>query len=353
LCGILLASILAAASAVLEALSGWECKLRAATEHDSEAVRISIVIPVHNEEESLLALFQHLTRVLQSVGQPYEIIFVDDGSSDSSLQILKGFVTTNPEVIAVEQRTNFGKSAALNTGFSVARGEILFTLDADLQDDPDEIPALLAKLEEGYDLVTGLRANRWSNDPLGKTIPSRVANAVTRLVSGVPLRDMNSGFKGYRREVIQHIRLHSDLHRYIPVLAYYQGFRIVEVPITHHARQHGFSKYGTSRFLRSLFDLLTVLFLSRFRYRPLHLFGVVGAASGGLGTVILVYLSMIWLFTDSRIGDRPLLLLGVLLVIIGIQFVSIGLVADLVVSIDRNREDPQSTVRKIHRDDQS
>jgi glycosyltransferase involved in cell wall biosynthesis len=312
-------------------------------------VRLSIVIPVYNEEESLLLLYERLESVLESSGEKYEIIFVDDGSTDHSAQILRELVITHPAVVLVEQVANFGKSAALTTGFSVAQGDIVITLDADLQDDPAEIPVLRAKLDEGYDLVTGLRANRGSNDPIGKTLPSKVANTLTRVMSGVPLKDMNSGFKCYRRVVIKTIRLHSDLHRYIPVLAYYNGFKVTEVPVKHHPRQFGVSKYGAGRFMRSLFDLLTVLFLSRYRYRPLHLFGTAGLISGGIGFLISLYLTLIWLFTDQSIGDRPLLMLGVLLIIVGVQFISMGLIADLIVSIERNRESPQSTVRHIYR----
>lgn len=310
---------------------------------------ISIVIPVYNEEESLPPLFENLLKSLDGLAQTYEIVFIDDGSTDNSLEIMRGFVNQRPQqVIVVEQVSNLGKSTALMVGFVIACGDVVFTMDADLQDDPDEIPTLLAKLDEGYDLVTGLRSNRDGNDPIGKTFPSKVANQLTRTLSGVPLRDMNSGFKCYRREVVNTVKLHSDLHRYIPVLAYYHGFKVTEVPIKHHPRQYGNSKYGAGRFIRSLFDLVTVLFLSRYRYRPLHMFGLVGALFAGSGLLISLYLSLVWLFTDNPIGSRPLLMLGVLLIITGTQFILMGLVADLIVSIERNREDPRSTVRRIH-----
>ena len=311
---------------------------------------ISIIIPVYNEEQSLAPLFERLQNSLDGLAQSYELIFVDDGSTDYSLEIMQGFVNQRPQqVVVVEQVSNLGKSAALMVGFAIARGDVLFTMDADLQDDPDEIPTLLAKLDEGYDLVTGLRSNRGNNDPIGKTFPSKVANRLTRTLSGVPLRDMNSGFKCYRREVVKTVKLHSDLHRYIPVLAYYHGFKVTEVPIKHHPRQYGCSKYGAGRFIRSLFDLVTVLFLSRYRYRPLHMFGTVGLLFAGSGLLISFYLSLVWLFTDNPIGSRPLLMLGVLLIITGTQFILMGLVADLIVSIERNREDPTSTVRRVHR----
>lgn len=310
---------------------------------------LSVIIPVYNEEESLPHLLDRLNPVLKALNKAYEIVFVDDGSTDQSLNILREVVKHDPAITLVEQRSNFGKSAALTTGFNVAQGDVVITLDADLQDDPDEIPTLLNKLNEGYDLVTGLRANRRQNDPLGKTFPSKVANWLTRVVTGVPLKDMNSGFKCYRREVTTTVKLHSDHHRYIPVLAYYHGFKITEVPINHHPRQYGYSKYGAGRFIRSLFDLLTVLFLSRFRYRPLHLFGTVGIAAAGLGFMISLYLTYLWMFEKQPLRDRPLLLLGILLIIIGVQFISMGLLADLIVSINRTTEDPQSTVKIIRR----
>lgn len=314
---------------------------------------ISVIIPVYNEEESLPHLLERMQQSLNALGHAYEIIFIDDGSNDKSLEIMRGFVEQHPQILLIEQISNFGKSMALMAGFSVARGGIIFTMDADLQDDPAEIPLLLAKLNEGYDLVTGQRSNRGSNDPIGKTFPSKIANKMTRVLSGVPLKDMNSGFKCYRSIVIKTIKLHSDLHRYIPVLAYYRGFKVTEVPVQHHARQYGVSKYGAGRFTRSLFDLITVLFLSRYRYRPLHIFGLVGAFFTFLGLVISFYLSLVWLFTDNPIGNRPLLMFGVLFIITGVQFFSMGLVADLIVSIERNREDPTLTIREIYKHEQS
>jgi dolichol-phosphate mannosyltransferase len=315
----------------------------------TDSLALSVVIPMYNEEESLPHLLARLSAVLDGVTTAYEIVFVDDGSTDGSAALVSGWVKENPRIVLVRQRANFGKSVALNTGFGVARGEVIITMDADLQDEPNEIPTLLTKLDEGYDLVTGLRSNRSVNDPLSKRIPSKVANGLTRWASGVPLRDMNSGFKAYRRELTQTLRLHGGLHRYVPVLAHYKGFKVVEQPVSHNPRQYGKSKYGPARFVSSLYDLMTVLFLSRFRDRPLHLFGTVGALSGGLGVLISLYLSLVWLFTDEDIGTRPLLTLGVLLIIVGVQFVSLGLIADLIISLDRNRDNPTATVRRIER----
>lgn len=312
-------------------------------------VDLSIVIPVYNEEESLDELISQLTEVLNATRRTYELVFVDDGSRDRSLDILKNYADQRPDIVIVQQRNNFGKSAALMAGFHVAGGAVVITMDADLQDEPQEIPTLLAKLDEGYDVVTGQRENRWGNDPLSKTLPSRLANRITRVVSGVPLSDMNSGFKCYRADVTRNIHLHSDHHRYIPVLAYYEGFRVTETPVKHHPRKYGSSKYGAGRYLRSLLDLMTVMFLSRYSTRPLHLFGSIGLILLALGTMFGVYLSGIWLFTDQAIGDRPLLLLAVLLIVVGIQFLLFGLIADLVLSINRTQEDPLGKVRHIYR----
>lgn len=310
---------------------------------------LSVVIPVYDEFESIPHLYARLSPVLASITDSHEIIFVDDGSSDASVEAINELVGRHPEVVLVRHRSNFGKSVAMNTGFSVARGQVIFTMDADLQDEPTEIPKLLRRIEEGNDLVVGLRSNRSTNDPLGKVIPSRVANYLTRVVSGIPLRDMNSGLKGYRRELASRLRLHGGLHRYVPVLAHYKGYKICEEPVSHNPRQYGRSKYGPSRFLSSLFDLLTVFFLSRFRYRPLHLFGTVGGVATVLGMLIFVYLTGIWLFTEEAIGKRPLLSLGIVLVIVGVQFASLGLITELMVSMEREREDPQSPVLVINR----
>lgn len=312
-------------------------------------MRLSVVIPVFNEFESIPHLYARLSPVLAAITDSHEIVFVDDGSSDSSVQVISDLVDRHPEVVLVRHRSNFGKSVAMNTGFNVARGEVIFTMDADLQDEPTEIPKLLSRIEEGNDLVVGLRSNRSTNDPLSKIIPSRVANYLTRVVSGLPLRDMNSGLKAYRRELASKLRLHGGLHRYVPVLAHYKGYKICEESVSHNPRQYGHSKYGPSRFLSSLFDLLTVFFLSRFRYRPLHLFGTVGGVASVLGLLIFLYLGGVWVFTDDPIGKRPLLTFGVVLVVVGVQFASLGLITELMVSMEREREDPHSPVLGISR----
>jgi len=298
-------------------------------------VYLSLVIPLLNEADSLRALYERLTVSLDKVCQPYEIIFVDDGSTDASPSILGELFRDDPTHVRVVQfRRNFGKTAALSAGFAHARGQIITTMDADLQDDPDEIPTMLAKLDEGYDLVTAWRVDR--QDPLEKTLPSRLFNFTVSHFTGVSLHDFNCGFKVYRRAVTDTVRLYGELHRFIPVLAHQQGFRITEVPVQHHPRQAGVSKYGAKRYIKGFLDFGTVLFLTTYLKRPLHLFGGAGLAVFGVGTVINLYLAFLWLLREvggkadiAPIGTRPLLMVGVLAMILGIQLISIGLLGEM------------------------
>ena len=290
---------------------------------------ISIVIPVHNEERSIALLYEELQAALEPGGQPWEAVFVDDGSSDGSFAALTRLHNAQDNVRVVRLRRNFGKAAALATGFAQAQGETVVTIDADLQDDPAEIPRLLVKLEEGFDLVCGWKTRR--RDRLRRRVLSRIFNAVTGRVSGLRLHDMNCGLKAYRAEVVHGLRLYGELHRFIPVLAHYRGFRIAELPVNHRPREHGRSRYGVERYLRGFLDLLTVSFIGRYRHRPLHLFGGLGLVLGALGVAILVYLSFVKL-TGHAIGGRPLLTLGVLLVVVGLQFFSLGLISEMLTS---------------------
>ena len=295
---------------------------------------ISVVVPLLNEERSLEVLHHELAAVLDARGEPYEIVFVDDGSTDGSMDVLGRIHAETTNVVAVHLRRNFGKATALQAGFLESRGDVIVTIDSDLQDDPLEIPKLLAKLDEGFDLVSGWKTRR--NDPFARRLFSRVFNWATGVVSGVRLHDVNCGLKAYRAEVVHGMRLYGELHRFIPVLASYRGFRVAEIPVNHRPRQHGESRYGPERYLRGFFDLLSVTFMGRYRHRPLHLFGGVGMSMGAIGFVILTYLSVVWFWGES-IGQRPLLTLGVLLVVVGIQFVSLGLLSELITSQHEER----------------
>jgi glycosyltransferase involved in cell wall biosynthesis len=307
---------------------------------------ISLVIPVYNEVESLPHLVEKINAALAPHPYTWEIVFVDDGSTDGSTDTIRTLMATDDRIVLAVQRRNFGKSLALEVGFALAQGDFIVTMDADLQDEPGEIPNLMAKLEEGFDLVVGWKKVR--NDPLSKTLPSALANGTTRLLTGVQLHDMNSGLKAMRAEVATTIRVYGDLHRYIPIIAHYAGFRVTEIPVVHHERQFGRSKYGPGRLLRGGFDLLTVIFVATYGYRPLHLFGGIGVGLTGLGLLLNVWLTVEWFTGDRPIGDRPLLILAVMLVIVGVQLLTIGLVAELLVSSIQRRTDPLDTVRSIH-----
>jgi len=287
---------------------------------------ISIVVPLFNEAESLTTLHQEILAALAHETRPWEIIFVDDGSTDDSFAVIERLHQADRRVQAIQFRRNFGKAAALAAGFAAARGDIVITLDADLQDDPAEIPRFMARLDEGYDLVNGWKHPR--RDPWTKTWPSGLFNWTTARLSGIHLHDFNCGFKAYRREVTQELDLYGDLYRYIPVLAHWRGFRVTELKVHHRPRCFGRSKYGVSRFLRGFFDLLTVMFITQYTTRPLHLFGWVGLAAFGLGFLINLYLTALW-FQGEGIGHRPLLTLGVLLITTGVQFFSFGLLAEM------------------------
>jgi dolichol-phosphate mannosyltransferase len=295
---------------------------------------ISVVVPLLNEEHSLEVLYAEIAAALESRSDEFEVVFVDDGSSDGSMSVLTRLHDEVANVVVVHMRRNFGKAAALQAGFLESRGDIVVTIDADLQDDPAEIPKLLAKLDEGFDLVSGWKTRR--NDPFARRLFSRMFNWATGVVSGVRLHDVNCGLKAYRAEVLQGMRLYGELHRFIPVLASYRGFRVAEIPVNHRPRQHGSSRYGPERYLRGFFDLLSVTFMGRYRHRPLHLFGGIGVLMGTVGFVILLYLTVVWLWGQA-IGHRPLLTLGVLLMVVGIQFVSLGLLSELITSQHEER----------------
>ena len=295
---------------------------------------ISIVIPLHNEERSVALLYDELESALQPLSDEWEAVFVDDGSTDGSYAALTRLHAGHDNVRVVRLRRNFGKAAALAAGFAQAGGETVVTIDADLQDDPSEIPKLLVKLDEGFDLVSGWKQKR--RDPLRRRIPSRIFNWVTGRVSGLRLHDLNCGLKAYRAEVVRGLSLYGELHRFIPVLAHYRGYRVAELPVNHRPREHGRSRYGLERYVRGFLDLLTVSFIGRYRHRPLHLFGGLGLVLGFIGFAILVYMT-IDKFLGHAIGRRPLLTLGVLLVVVGLQFFSLGLISEMLTSQHEER----------------
>ncbi len=289
---------------------------------------LSVVVPVMNERENVGALYEELKLALTNLAiETWELLFVDDGSTDGTFDTLRALHDTSPQVRVIQFRRNFGKAAALSAGFAMARGDVVFTLDGDLQDDPAEIPRFLKKITEGHDLVSGWKYPRY--DSLSKTLPSKLFNATVRWTTGVKLHDFNCGFKAYRREVVKEISLYGELHRYTPILAHQKGFRVTEIKVAHRSRQFGRSKYGVRRFARGFFDLLTVLFLGTYTWRPLHLFGWAGIGSFGLGFLMGLYLTGLWFADRGPIGNRPLLTLAVLLMIIGIQFFSMGLLAEM------------------------
>jgi glycosyltransferase involved in cell wall biosynthesis len=295
---------------------------------------ISVVVPVHNEERSVALLLDELESALQPLDTPWEAVFVDDGSTDGSYAALTRLHAAKDNVTVVRLRRNFGKAAALAAGFAQAQGDVIVTIDGDLQDDPAEIPRLLVKLEEGFDLVSGWKSRR--RDPLRRRVLSRLFNAVAGWISGVRLHDINCGLKAYRADVVRGLRLYGELHRFIPVLAHHRGYRIAELPVNHRPREHGRSRYGLERYLRGFLDLLTVSFIGRYRQRPLHLFGGLGLALSAAGTGILIYLTVVKAMGHA-IGGRPLLILGVLLVVVGIQVFSLGLITELITSHHEER----------------
>ncbi|MCD4796689.1 MAG: glycosyltransferase family 2 protein [Candidatus Cloacimonetes bacterium] len=295
-------------------------------------MKLSFIIPVFNEEESIDKLYLEIIENIK--GYKYEIIFINDGSTDSSYEIMKQMAAKDRNVKLLNFRKNFGKSAGLQAGFDVADGDILFTMDADLQDDPKEIPNFLKKIEEGYDLVTGWKKKR--KDPISKTFPSKLFNSITSSFFKMKLHDYNCGFKAYRKEVIKELDIYGEMHRYIPALASSKGFRIAEIPVKHHKRKFGKTKYGSERYLRGFLDLLTVKLVTGYIHSPLYLFGRIGAIFGFIGFFIGLYLTIMKLGFGQPLYNRPLLYLATLLIMIGLQFFSIGLLGELIVNQNRN-----------------
>lgn len=299
---------------------------------------LSFVIPTYNEEESVVQLHKEISEVLKNINLNAELIFVDDGSTDKTIERLKNLQEIDQSVKIVKLRRNFGKSAALAAGFNLTKGDIVLTLDGDLQDDPKEIPKFIEKINEGNDLVSGWKVRR--KDPLSRLILTRIYRMVVRFFTGVKIHDFNCGFKAYRASVVKHIKLYGDMHRLIPVIAYNQGFRVAEIPVDHRPRKFGKSKYGVERIIRGPFDLLTTLFMQRYSKRPLHFFGKIGGLFIFIGLVICITLTVEWYMRLTKISERPILILGVLFIIVGIQLVSTGLIGEMLthMSHDSNQE---------------
>lgn len=291
-------------------------------------MNISIVVPVKNEEATLSKLVDEVDAVMLAANEAdYEVILVDDGSTDNSWPVMKS-LTDNKRIRCLRLRRNFGKAMALDCGFGQACGDVVITMDADLQDDPAEIPKFLDQINQGFDVVSGWKKNR--HDPLSKNLPSKLFNKVTAKVTGIKLHDFNCGFKAYRRAVLDNLKLYGELHRYVPVLAHDAGFKVTEVVVNHRPRTHGESKYGWERYTRGLLDLITVMATTRYLQKPGHLFGGAGLLFGAVGAVILFYLGVLWLVGDGPIGSRPLFSIGILFEILSIQLISLGILAELI-----------------------
>ncbi|WP_026495977.1 glycosyltransferase family 2 protein [Butyrivibrio sp. WCD3002] len=311
--------------------------------------KVSVLVPAFNEQDSLNELY---SRILDNVKKlisnqlisEYEIVFVNDGSSDNTEAVMCELADKDPNVHVISFRKNFGKSPALDCGFKHVTGDIVFTMDADLQDDPDEFQRFIEKIDEGYDLVVGWKKNRL--DSAEKRLPSKLFNAVTSKLSGVYLHDHDCGFKCFRKEVIDSLDLYGELHRYVPVLAHRKGFRITEITVLHHKREHGHSKYGMERYMRGLLDSMTTTFLLKYSDRPMYFFGRVGIGLTFVGFVICLFLTVLW-FMGQAIGTRPLLTLGVLCIIAGFQFIATGFLGNLVVENTHRRTYDESHVKFI------
>lgn len=300
---------------------------------------VSVVVPVFDEDESLPELAQQIADVCRGVGYSFEVWFIDDGSRDDSWSVIERLHRDDARFGGVRLRRNYGKSAALSVGFERAAGRYVVTMDADLQDDPAEIPNLVGRLQKGFDLVSGWKKER--KDPPSKRIPSRFFNMVTRKMSGIPLHDFNCGLKAYRSDVVKSVRVYGELHRYIPLLAKWEGYdRISELPVQHRPRRYGTTKFGLDRFIKGFLDLISVVFLTRFAARPMHFFGSFGTIAFMAGILISLWISVDKLVFGRPIGDRPLLLLGILMIIVGVQMFTTGLLGEMM--IKREMEETES-----------
>lgn len=316
----------------------------------SSSLRISVVVPLYNEEESIAELYRQLTEALEAYGEPYEVIVIDDGSSDGSFEKLSRIHERDKRWRIVRFRRNFGQTAGFAAGFDLAQGDVVFTIDADLQNDPADIPLLMAKIDEGYDIVSGWRVDR-KDTFLSRRLPSIIANRMISRTTGVVLHDYGCSLKAYRNDVVKNTDLYGELHRFVPALASGYGVRVAEVPVNHRSRAFGQSKYGITRTFRVVLDLLTVNFLLGYGTRPLHVFGGFGLFSLGLGLLAGVYLTLVKFIGGQDIGDRPLLMLAVLLILVGVQMIGMGLLGEMVMRTYYESQDkPIYFVREILED---
>lgn len=309
-------------------------------------IKLSIIVPLYNEEESIPQLVEEIRDAVKKLSLEYELIFIDDGSKDGSFKQIISLASSDSQIKCLRFRRNYGKAAALSEGFKEAGGELVITMDSDLQDDPSEIGALIDKINEGFDVVSGWKKSR--KDPWSKKLPSKLFNLVTGIMSGIRIHDFNCGLKIYKADVIKTISVYGEMHRYIPVLAKLAGFSVTEVVVNHRARLYGKTKFGTGRFLKGFFDLVTVIFLGKYNRNPLHFFGKIGTIILTVGFIINLYLTIQWV-GGIWIGNRPILFLGVLLMIVGIQFISLGLLAEMITS--RGNESNYSISERIGFDD--
>ncbi len=300
--------------------------------------KISIVIPLLNEQDSLRPLTIELKKVLSALRNvDYEIIFVDDGSTDKSVEVINTLKKDDKNLKLIQFQKNYGKSAALSIGFKHATGDVIVTMDADLQDDPREIPNLIKKIEEGYDLVSGWKKIRL--DPFIKRTSSKFFNYVTSKMTGIKIHDFNCGLKMYRKEVVERIKVYGEMHRYLPVLAHWNGFKVGEVVVQHHPRRYGKTKFGASRFIKGFLDLITILFTTRYLKRPLHFFGTIGVILFLAGFIIDLWLVYEWVVRQTYLTNRPMLWLGILLILLGVQTITIGLVGEMIAHNSQTHED--------------
>jgi glycosyltransferase involved in cell wall biosynthesis len=305
-----------------------EQRIPEAKQPPQRSMDLSVVIPLYNEEESLRELHQQLRPTLNRMNVRYELLFIDDGSTDNSFRVLRDLKRIDHHIKIIRFRRNYGKSAALSVGFAHAQGNVVITMDADLQDDPAEIPGLMKRIREGPDLVSGWKKVR--RDPITKTVPSRFFNAVTSLMTGIRIHDFNCGLKAYKKDVVKTVKVYGELHRFIPVLAHWEGFSVGEMVVQHRARKYGRTKFGFGRFWKGFLDLITTLFTTRYFRRPLHLFGVWGILAVIAGAVIDSWLIVEWFLGATALSNRPLFLVGVVFIIVGIPFISIGLLGEMI-----------------------